>query len=68
MDLYLQVSEIAKREGVAFDKLPRDVRNIILKRVRTSLSPQLDDDGVKLDRNAVALVTAMLETAKTMKS
>jgi hypothetical protein len=27
----------------------------------------LDEQCVKLDRNAVALVTAMLEAAKTMK-
>jgi hypothetical protein len=67
VDLYLQVSEIAKREGLVFDKLPRDVRNLILKRVRSSLPHQLDEEGVKLDRNAIALVTAMLETAKTMK-
>ena len=67
VDLYLQVSEIAKREGIDFNKLPRDVRNLILKRVRASLPPQLDEQGVKLDRNALALVTGMLETAKTMK-
>ena len=67
VDLYLQVSEIARREGLNFDKLPRDVRNLILKRVRASLPHQLDEEGVKLDRNAIGLVTAMLETAKTMK-
>jgi hypothetical protein len=67
VDLYLQVSEIAKREGMDFNKLPRDVRNLILKRVRASLPHHLDEEGVKLDRNALALVTGMLETAKTMK-
>ena len=66
VDLYLQISEIAKHDGIDFSRLPRGVQNVILKRVRAAL-PQKVEDGIKLDRNTVALITAMLETAKTMK-
>lgn len=68
VDLYLQISQIAKREGIDFDKLPREVRNLILKRVHSML-PTNDGaatDDVKLDKTALSMVMGMLETARTM--
>lgn len=67
VDLYLQISDVAKAEGLDFSKLPKDVRNLILKRVRAVLPPNLDQNGIKLDKHALTLVTGMLETAKSMK-
>jgi hypothetical protein len=69
VELYLKLSDIAKHEGMDFDKLPRNVRNLILKRVRALLPPNAtsSDDGVELDETAVSVVIGMLETARTME-
>lgn len=68
VDLYLQISQIAKREGINFDKLPREVRNLILMRVRTMLPTNMRNatEGVKLDKAALSMVVGMLETAHKM--
>lgn len=69
VDLYLQISQVAKREGINFDKLPRDVRNRILKRVRAMLPTNARNaaEGVKLDKTALSWVVGILESAHTMK-
>lgn len=68
VDLYLQISQVAKREGIDFDKLPREVRNLILKRVRSMLPTNKGTatEDVKLDKTALSMVMGMLETARTM--
>lgn len=68
VDLYLQISQVAKREGIDFDKLPREVRNLILKHVRATLPSNARNtgEGVKLDKAALSMVMGMLETARTM--
>lgn len=68
VELYLQILQIAKREGVDFDKLPREVRNLILRRVRSTLPPNAadTDEGLRLDDAKIAMVIGMLETARTM--
>lgn len=66
VNLYLQISEIAKSEGVDFNALPREVRNLILKRVRTMQPATDESDGAKLDGATLSLVIGMLETAKSM--
>jgi len=68
VDLYLQISQIAKREGINFDKLSREARNLILTRVRAMLPPNASsaDDGLRLDKAALSKVVGMLEMARTM--
>ena len=69
VELYLKLSDIAKHEGMDFDKLPRNVRNLILRRVRAMLPANAigSDEGVQLDDTAVSVVIGMLETARTME-
>jgi hypothetical protein len=69
VELYLKVSDIAKREGVEFGRLPRTVQNLILKRVRAMLPSNAtsSDDGIRLDDSAISVVVGMLETARTME-
>jgi hypothetical protein len=52
-----------------FDKLPRNVRNLILRRVRALLPPNAtsSDEGVQLDDTVISVVIGMLETARTME-
>ena len=67
VELYLQIAEIARRERIAFDKLPREVRNRILKHVlkhlRASSNANKANDALQLDDAAVSLVIGMLDTA-----
>ena len=69
VELYLKLSDIAKHEGMDFDKLPRNVRNLILRRVRGMLptGASSSDEGLQLDDTAVSVVIGMLETARTME-
>jgi hypothetical protein len=69
VELYLKLSDIAKHEGMDFDKLPRNVRNLILRRVRAMLPANANgsDEGIQLDDTAVSVVIGMLETARTME-
>lgn len=68
VELYFQISDVAKSEGIEFDKLRRDVRNLILKRVRAMLPPTATsaDKGLQLDHSMTAAVAGMLETARAM--
>lgn len=68
VDLYLQISQVAKRAGMEFDKLPREARNVILKRVHATLASNSahTTDNVKLDNNVLTMIMGMLETARTM--
>jgi hypothetical protein len=68
VDLYLQISQIAKREGINFDKLSRESRNVILTRVRAMLpaSATNADEGLRLDKAGLSKVIGMLEMARTM--
>jgi hypothetical protein len=70
VELYLKLSDIAKHEGMDFGRLPRSVRNLILRRVRSMLpaSASSSEEGVHLDNSAVSVVIGMLETARTMES
>ena len=69
VELYLKLSDIAKHEGMDFDKLPRNVRNLILRRVRGMLpaGASSSDEGVQLDDAVISVVIGMLETARTME-
>ena len=67
VDLYLQIAEIARRERIDFDKLPREVRNRVLKHVLRHLrgGPRANkaDEALQLDEGTVSMVIAMLDTA-----
>ena len=71
VELYLQIRELAHREGVEFDKLPREVRNRILKHVlrhlRSGRGSNKADDSLQLDQSAVSMVIGMLDTASAAR-
>lgn len=68
VELYLQISDVAKREGVDFDTLPREVRNVILRHARAKLPPDAThaDGGLQLDSATLSMVVGMLATARTL--
>ena len=68
VELYLKLSDIAKHEGMDFAKLPRNVQNLVLRRVRAMLPAKAgSEQGIQLDNNVVSIVIGMLETARTME-
>lgn len=68
VQLYLQIRDVAEREGMEFDKLPRDVRNVILRRARAMLPAKArsNDGDLQLDQASLNVVLSMLDTARTM--
>lgn len=68
VELHLQILQVAKREGIDFDQLPREVRNLILKRVRATLPREAASahEGLQLDSATRSMLVGMLETARTM--
>jgi hypothetical protein len=67
VELYLQIADIARREKIAFEKFPREVRNRMLKHVlkhlRAGSSANKPNDVLQLDDAAVRMVIGMLDTA-----
>lgn len=63
VNLYLQIAEAAKNEGIEFNSLPRDARNLIIKRV-LAMNPSTDEDGVKFDNATLSMLKGMLEIAQ----
>lgn len=67
VELYLQIADIARRERVDFDKLPREVRNRMLKHVlrhlRSGRHGRELGKGLQLDEAAESMVIGMLDTA-----
>lgn len=68
VEIYLQITKIAKREGVDFELLPRKVQNLILTRVRAALptNSKSNAEGLQLDNTSRSMLVGMLETARTM--
>lgn len=64
VNLYVQIADFARREGIDFEKLPRDVQNLVLSKARASLSAS-DSHEPKLEGNTLAMVRGMLEMART---
>ncbi len=71
VELYLQIADIARRERIDFDKLPREVRNRMLKHVlrhlRAVRGATMPDGGLLLDEAAVSMVVGMLDTASVSR-
>lgn len=67
VELYLQIADIARRVRIDFDKLPREVRNRILRHVlrhlRSGPRTSRADEALQLDEGAVSMVIGMLDTA-----
>jgi hypothetical protein len=67
VELYLQIADIARRERVDFDSLPREVRNKmlthVLRHLRSAHTTQEAGTGLQLDEAAVSMVIGMLDTA-----
>lgn len=68
VELYLQITKIAKQEGVDFAQLPRKVQNLILTRVRAALPANSKStvEGIQLSNATRSILIGMLETARTM--
>lgn len=68
VELYLQISKVAKAEGIDFESLPRKVRNLVIRRARDSLPSNTGgaDREPVLDDATLSMVVGMLETARTM--
>jgi hypothetical protein len=67
VELYLQIADIARRERIDFDRLPREVRNRMLKHVlrhlRAGRGPDVAEGSLQLDEASVSMVIGMLDTA-----
>lgn len=73
VELYLQIGDIARRKGIAFDKLPREVRNLVLKHVLKHVragrpNAKRAEERLQLDDAAVSMVIGMLETASVPRA
>lgn len=67
VELYLEIGEYAKRQGQDFNKLPRNVRRMILGRMRVLSSSTAPGDGQPLlSGSALDVLAGMLATAKEM--
>jgi len=71
VELYLQIRDLAQREGIEFDKLSREVRNRILKHVlrhlRSGRNSDIARESLQLDQSAVSMVIGMLDTASVLQ-
>lgn len=65
VELYIEISKIAKEYGIDFDSFPRDTRNVFLQHVRAMLpsEPKRSDEGLQLDSATVSAVVGMLRMA-----
>jgi hypothetical protein len=67
VELYLEVAEFARRQGVEFSELPRDVRQVILRTVRARLGPSnTGDSQPRLDPTTREVLAGMLETGRAL--
>ena len=67
VELYLEIAEFARRQGVEFSELPRDVRQVILRTVRARLSIENTGDGQpRLDATTREVLAGMLETGRAL--
>lgn len=68
VELYLEISELAHRQGVEFSELPRDVRHVIFRTVRARLSAGKADDGrPRIDATTREVLAGMLDTGRALK-
>lgn len=67
VELYLEIAEFAKQQGIDFNKMPRDVRQVILGTVRTRLGPGNAHDGrPRIDSATREVLAGMLETGRAL--
>lgn len=67
VELYLEVAEFARRQGVEFSELSRDVRQVILRTVRARLGASNTGDGQpRLDATTREVLAGMLETGRAL--
>ena len=68
VELYLEIEEFARRQGVEFGELPRDVRHVILRTVRARLGAGNSGDGrSRIDSTTREVLAGMLETGRALK-
>lgn len=67
VELYLEIAEFARRQGVEFSELPRDVRQVILRTVRARLGvSNTSDSQPRLDATTCEVLAGMLETGRAL--
>ncbi len=66
VELYFQISDLARAHGIDFDGMPREVRNLILRRVQGWLRHQAAQTKgpLTLDDSARTIVLGMIEAAQ----
>lgn len=70
VELYFQISDLARAHGIDFDGMPREVRNLILRRVQGWLHRQAAQTKgpLTLDDSAQTIVLGMIEAAQARPS
>ncbi len=73
VEIFLEVSAIARKNGIEFDRLPREARQLILNKARTLITDDPDsstesDGRLRLDESAIHIIESLLAMAKTLKS
>ncbi|MEM8500683.1 MAG: hypothetical protein AAF542_21900 [Pseudomonadota bacterium] len=71
IEVFFQVTDRARNKGVAFDELPRDAKEIILRKTQDFISTNPDavvetDNGIALNSAAILLVDSLLDMAETL--
>jgi hypothetical protein len=67
VELYLEIAELAKQQGIDFNKMPRDVRQVILGTVRARIGAGNAHDGrPRIDSTTREVLAGMLETGRAL--
>lgn len=67
VELYLEIAEFARLQGVELNELPRDVRQVILRTVRARLGAGNTGGGQpRLDNTTREVLAGMLETGRAL--
>ena len=68
VELYLEIAEFARHQGLDFSELPRDVRHVIFRTVRTRLGAGIGGDGKpRIDPTTGEVLAGMLDTGRALK-
>lgn len=66
VELYLEISEFSRRQGIEFSELPRDVRQVILRTMRARLRSGGAEGRPRIDSTTREVLAGMLETVRVL--
>lgn len=67
VELYLEIAEFSKQRGIDFNRMPRDVRQVILGTVSARVGAGSGHDGkARLDLTTREVLAGMLETGRAL--